>query len=424
MIRKIGIIADDLTGANDSAVQFAKFGLKTIVLVEFPDLPDDVFSADVVAVDTQSRSASSERASERVRQAVRILKKVGVARVYKKIDSTLRGNIGVELNAIMDELGVKTCVFSPAFPTNGRIVIGGYLLVNGMPLEGTKISDGKRAQGSHIPTILETQTKLKVEHIPLSKVTHGIDFLRNELDILERKGAQIIVIDATTHQDLRVIAQAAEWSNMAHLMSGSAGLAETLAETLRLPSLPALVIAGSSSTITTQQVTNSTKQLNATIVTINSSKVLRDTDTMDEIHRTVNEATSVLESGRDTIIVSAETKDSVMLTIQHGVELGMSEGEVRHRVASALGECTKRIVEHARISGLVVTGGDVAIEVLRTQGGVGMRIIDEVLPGIPLSEIVGGKNNGLRVVTKAGAFGKPDAISAAIRYLRMRGLTL
>ena len=102
---KLLIIADDLTGAIDSGVHFATKGIKTKV---FPDssfyLPLDQLdkSVEVIVLNTESRHLSPSEAAERVSRATRTGLKAGVNIIYKKTDSTLRGNIGAELEALME----------------------------------------------------------------------------------------------------------------------------------------------------------------------------------------------------------------------------------------------------------------------------------------------------------------------------------
>jgi len=418
---KIGVVADDLTGANDTAVQFAKQGLATIVLMDATSLADSALRTEVIVIDTETRACNPETASRRVRRAARTLRKAGVERVYKKVDSTLRGNVGVELEAIMDELDVETCIFAPAFPANGRIVIGGYLIVNQVPLEKTEMAEDRlmRIRKSYIPTILESQTKLEVGHVPLSKVMQGRELLKNEINSLVKRNVQIIVMDAATSQDLRAIAQAAVASNTAQLMSGSAGLAEALPEAFRLHSSPpVVVIAGSPSSVTVRQVEKAGEELDVAILDLNSPKVLKNVNAQKEIQRIVNEAVRLLEIGRDVVIASSRSRDFTAATIQQGRELGMNEVEVMRRVTSSLGESANKILERVRTGGLILTGGETAIEALRIMRAVGVKVIDEVLPGIPFGEVIGGKHNGLRVITKAGAFGSPEALSESVRYLR------
>jgi len=419
MVCEIGAIADDLTGANDVAVQFAKHGLRTNVLVNARDAHGVALESDAIVIDTESRNVRCRVACARARVATRALTRIGVHRLYKKVDSTLRGHIGAELETIMDELSIKTCIFAPAFPANKRIVIGGYLLVNHVPLQNTEIARNELTQSrcSHVPTILESQTELEIGHIPLSIVMAGTERLKNEMICLKRNGVGIIVVDSTTRQNLRAVAEAAVASNTAALTSGSAGLAETLPEAFKLHfSLPTIVIAGSSRTTTIEQVTKAEEELNAAVVDLNLSKVLAKTDGSDEIQRVINDTMRLVETGRDVIITSC--RGSMMLTVQQARALGLTGAEVKRRIVSALGESAREVLERAAIKGLILTGGETAIETLQRIEGAGVRVIDEISPGIPFGKIIGGRHNGLMIITKAGAFGDPDAISESISYLR------
>jgi uncharacterized protein YgbK (DUF1537 family) len=121
------IQADDLTGAADTAVGFAAAGLPTVVVPwRGPDLrpPSD---AAVVAFDTASRDVSTAVAAERARAVGRWFTAHCDERawMYKKLDSTLRGNVVAELSALEHELSPSRVVVAPAFPALGRITVEG-----------------------------------------------------------------------------------------------------------------------------------------------------------------------------------------------------------------------------------------------------------------------------------------------------------
>ncbi len=108
-VQKLGIVADDLTGAMDSSGYFASLGFGTVVVLD-PGFSND---AAVLVITTNSRAEAPEIARERVRQAMRSM--AGRA-VYKKIDSTLRGNIGEELQVAAAAMASEKVVVAPAFP--------------------------------------------------------------------------------------------------------------------------------------------------------------------------------------------------------------------------------------------------------------------------------------------------------------------
>ena len=113
---RLGLIADDLTGANDTGVQFALRGARTLVPLDWHDLKSLSRAADVLVLNTNSRAVPARVAAERARIAAEALRRAGVEAVYKKIDSTFRGNIGPELDAILDVFPSPLAVLTPAFP--------------------------------------------------------------------------------------------------------------------------------------------------------------------------------------------------------------------------------------------------------------------------------------------------------------------
>ncbi len=126
------VVADDLTGATDTGHGFAVRGFETVVRLdpEF-EAPD----AAVIVVDTDSRYVSPAEAGNRVADVV---SDIEAATVYKKVDSTLRGNLAAEIEAVMAAMDADTAAVAPAFPTNGRVTACGYHLVEGALITDTE----------------------------------------------------------------------------------------------------------------------------------------------------------------------------------------------------------------------------------------------------------------------------------------------
>ena len=121
------IIADDLTGANDTALQFFKKGCSAKIVIDYNHDFCDLESADVWSISTESRNIEKEIAVERVVNVSKKLKEhLHVDKYYKKIDSTLRGNAGLEIVAMMDALQKEVAIVAPAYIEEGRTTIGGY----------------------------------------------------------------------------------------------------------------------------------------------------------------------------------------------------------------------------------------------------------------------------------------------------------
>jgi uncharacterized protein YgbK (DUF1537 family) len=86
-----------------------------------------------------------------------------------------------------------------------------------------------------------------------------------------------------------------------------------------------------------------------------------------------------------------------------------------------MGKLALRVLEGAPVSGLFLSGGDTAISCFEKAGALGSSIVTEIAAGIPLMRLIGGRFDGLKVVTKAGAFGREDAVFYALRKLREAG---
>jgi D-threonate/D-erythronate kinase len=134
----IGIIADDLTGACDTALQFHAEGANTRILLDYSSA-SQAASIQTWLVNTDSRHMEPLDAVAAVRKSVRFMHQtIGVDRFYKKIDSTLRGHIAQECLAVLDELKWKAAIIAPAFPDEGRRTVGGYQIVRGLPVGQTE----------------------------------------------------------------------------------------------------------------------------------------------------------------------------------------------------------------------------------------------------------------------------------------------
>ena len=140
-MNQIVIIADDLTGAADTGVQFCPFFDDT-VLISYLQLSNAVAptSRSAVALYTNSRALVEKRAHERLKSIARRLSKLEPLWIYKKMDSCLRGNPGAETEALMDELAYVASFIAPAFPEMGRTTVNGTHLVHGIPVGQTEIS--------------------------------------------------------------------------------------------------------------------------------------------------------------------------------------------------------------------------------------------------------------------------------------------
>ncbi|GAG73850.1 unnamed protein product, partial [marine sediment metagenome] len=202
------IIADDLTGANDTGVQFSKKRYNTVVsIIEESGNIIIPNNTDVFVIDTETREVDAKTARQRLRSVLQRLNFSDKDIFYKKVDSTLRGYIGGELEEMMNILEKDICIFTPTFPSHKRITIGGYLIVNGKPLGLSKYYSGdlKAGEASFIPFLLKQQTTLSIARIDFIDVTKGQEVIFKKLNKLYQGGDKIIIIDATEEMHLKDI---------------------------------------------------------------------------------------------------------------------------------------------------------------------------------------------------------------------------
>ncbi len=218
------MIADDLTGACDAGVKFANQGFVTIVMVDPMSRFD--MPAEVVVISTGSRGDEAERAGLKVRTSCRDLRDRGVSILFKKIDSTLRGNLRAELDAVMRSEGFDAAVVTPSFPEMGRVLREGRLFPK----------DINEVYNIHLPSLLP-------------------------------RADGFTIPDAETDEALTSIAAEALEVDPRPLLAGSGGLASAVARCLRpgpakvsgpkdLPGStgPALFVIGSTHPVTQSQV--------------------------------------------------------------------------------------------------------------------------------------------------------------------------
>ena len=269
----VGIIADDLTGANDTALQFHLRGANTKILLDSECTPQDKENVEVWALSTESRNCNKFEAIERVDKAVKsFIENFSFDYFYKKIDSTLRGNIAIEILTMIELLGCDASVIIPAFPQEGRITVGGYHLLKGVPIGRTEIAMDPLSPilESHFPTLLRSQLDEKqkelVGTIDLKTVMNGAGPVLIRINELIKEGKKLIIADSASITDIEQIALAIKKCDKNILPAGTAAGAQVLGkiwlagiertrEPLKLEKLPNFIVSGTATHITAEQIT-------------------------------------------------------------------------------------------------------------------------------------------------------------------------
>ncbi len=414
------IVADDLTGGADTGVHFVQKGFRTLLLpserCDGLDL-SGYGRSDVLVLNTESRGLKPKAAYSAVASAFKTYDKSLFPIIYKKIDSTLRGNIGCEIDAILEATELPLAFVAPSLPGQNRTLVGGIMMVGGTPVALTEMARDavSPVRESYVCRLLRRRTRNRVGWIDLPRVCSGGERLKEAVAQAREKGARIIVFDAVRNEDLACVVDAALGLERVPLLVGSAGLAAELANRIS-PSPEALfstpegkpfknflVISGSASGVTRRQLEN--LEMNQRVRTFTlDGPLLEAKNTVREFAAQI---IRVLGEGRSAVLKMSSERvyDENRTGLPVHAEITRFLGSIAQSVLLELApKC--RAGELA----LVLTGGETAASVLGLLGVESQEIREEILGGIVLSKVCGGSFAGLGVITKAGAFGQEDAL--------------
>lgn len=428
---KLLVIADDLTGANDTGVQFAKRGLATISLLEMKN-PIETEHTDVLVYNAETRSLTAVESYEKIKKTAASFCSSNIPYIYKKIDSMMRGNIGAEIDALLEMEAFDIAIVAPAYPKNRRITIGGYHLVNHHLLEDSEAGvDAKSpVRESYLPALLAMQTEHAVAHVEIAEIRRGGLLERIRSCLLQKQ--RIVVCDSVTDNDLKSITEAVWHSGLRILWVGSAGLAECLAEKLEnraapiagsgkkadIQEVPVFCIAGSVSAITREQLQTLSQHKEFVFATASLSCIFSEEGYKREQERLVAYIISAAQAGCYPVLtteVSAEADAAVRQWMEVHDASALEAGNC---IAEFLGKTGAAAAGGYAFKGLILTGGDIAYKTCESLDVQALRILGEVEEGIPLCEIVGGQMSGLPVITKAGAFGNADSLFHSVQKIK------
>jgi uncharacterized protein YgbK (DUF1537 family) len=386
------VIADDLTGACDAGVQFAQCGLSSVVELSTSGASLD---AEVRIANSRSRHESPEAAAKEVERLTRRMAPEASAICFKKIDSTLRGNIASESEIMMRAAGLDFAVLAPALPAHGRTIARGLLHVH----------DCTGSWTSDVRTLLSRQGLKKIALVPAS-VAASPETLAHEIFRLRALGAEFILCDSESEQDLERIALAVHQLPQQPLWIGSAGLAKYAAQILAsVRESSRSDRATSPAKIETSGARNSDRRSAPILFCIGSDHPV----TLLQVKRLEASAAAAL---LDAQTATPEEVREIIQQGRHPLLLLYAAQPDCERIRLLIAEASS-----AGISAAFLSGGNTAELVCDTIGSAAIRLQDEVLPGIPWGVFHGGLLHGLPVATKAGGFGGETALVNAAKLL-------
>lgn len=433
----IAIIADDLTGANDSGLQFSKYGLDTTVFLRDP-APELLAQATVAVMDTETRAMDAESVATVVADVATRVRSAGISHVYKKVDSTMRGHVGLELLTVAQHLDANIVLMTPAFPEMKRTVEDGQLLIDGIPVDQTALARDPTwpIRDSDLVRLLG-HDRAAMRCISLKKA--ALEDWRTLQAALAAAGGSLVngricaVFDASTNEDLAALAVAgtvfAEQGHHKVLWAGSAGLAAHLPAAWGIPAepppdpalppatRPPLLVLGSVSPVAIRQLAELVAETAALPVSMSPGLLLTaSAERQAEIERACASLQSIIDQRRwPLILTTAHSREDVERTTGMARRGGLSAWEAGQRISSALAEVARTMLEKDAVNRLVTTGGDTSWAVMSAANISAVRVEGAIEAGIPVVTTRTGPRR--HIVTKAGGFGSPWALIGAISFL-------
>lgn len=347
----VRLLADDLTGALDTAAEFV--GL----CGPFDVIWSDAGAASAprsLAIDSGTRERSKVESVEIVARLAPLLRDGEIA--YKKVDSLLRGAWAAELGACLSTGHWASCVVAPAFDYQGRRTVDAQQFARTVNGDWHRVGDNLLDQ-------------LKRD---------GVGALRGSSDTLSQGGVQ--VFDAESDLDLDRVVEMARRMAEPVLWCGSGGLAGALARNrgASAPSVlkrPVLGLFGSDQATTASQLAACGK------------------------------ATVALAEGEGGAGVQRKLASDRMALVKFALPDGLSRADAAQRIARELTALTAALDPPGT---LIVAGGETLKAMCLALGAHALEVTGRIVPGLPRSTLQGGRWAGVDVISKSGAFGAPE----------------
>lgn len=394
------VVADDFTGANDAGVSLAQAGHTVDVAFETPYCGD----ASVWVINSDSRAMEPKQAAMKMTSLMRHLPLANnPPLMIKKIDSTLRGNIGAEIEALMRACGITGAVVAPAFPQAGRTTVDGECWVNGVRLTETEFASDPKTpvMSARIADIIRLQTAIPCQPVTVSDLSH-----------FSCEQPWIGVMDAQTDSDLDRIAAAVMQAKQPLLLVGSAGICDAVARrSAIMPPRTVLAIIGSMSETAQQQIATLHSHPHTTQIYVDVEHILAGDASSYGVR-----IAQALQKG-DHCIVHTCTHSAA----RHHIDTlcqrwQMSRSALGEKICRFLGELTRQVLLRETPDALYLSGGDVAMATASALGASGFRITGKVAHCVPYGHFLGG-DWSRPVMTKAGGFGDETTLRQVLNFI-------
>lgn len=430
----IAVIADDFTGANANGALLTAKGFSSATCLEIDHWSPKQFAEyTAVSINAESRLLAPKNAWKVVYSAVKRFCDEKPALISKRVDSTLRGNVGAEMEAAIqamdDSYGHKEslAVLVSSYPSSGRICVGGYQIVHGVALERSPIAKDAATpvNNTSVLKIIAEQSAIPCGFVPLEKVLAGSQSVRETIEALRAQGCRAVVCDAVADEDIATVAQAlADAPYPLLAIDPGPFTAELAAVRVQAPRAQfenrIFLAVGSTSELTRLQMESLRLAHPAHLISMDVRKILAGSqENQQECARVLEAVCAPPDDATVLGVCTAVNKEDVFSMEDMSRQLGISPSEISQRINTALASVAEQALrrESLRIGGLYTSGGEVTVAAIRTLKAEGFTVRDQVLPLAVYGHIIGGIHPDLPMITKGGFVGDKTSLVECVEYL-------
>ncbi|WP_315523676.1 four-carbon acid sugar kinase family protein [Fusobacterium massiliense] len=422
-MQKYIVIADDLTGSNATCSLFKKIGLRAASILKLQS--DRNYDVDVISYSTASRGLDKEEAYKKVSEAIKILKSRDILVYNKRIDSTLRGNIGAEINAMLDNLeNDRIAVVVPAYPDSGRIVVNKTMLVNGVLLENSDAGKDPKTpiKTSCVENLVQKDIKYSSTYFTLSDIVQPIEEIAKKIQEAIKK-SRILIFDAVNNEDIIKISKAIIQSeiNIVTVDPGPFTLyySRELQKKNHLEK-KILMVIGSVTPTTKKQIEYILQEEDIFLVKMKIENFFEKESCLKEVERAISFIKRGITSYNLFLVTTSPIGDEKKADLQKLAEtLNTTVEEISKIIADTLTETIVKILkETEKFEGIYSSGGDITIALLEKLKATGVEIREEVIPLAAYGRIIGGDFPDLKLVSKGGMVGDEKTIKLCLHKIK------
>ena len=422
-MQKYIVIADDLTGSNATCSLFKKIGLRAASILK---LQGDInYDVDVISYSTASRGLDKEEAYKKVSEAIKILKNKDVLVYNKRIDSTLRGNIGTEINAMLDNLeDDRIAVVIPSYPDSGRIVVNKTMLVNGVLLENSDAGKDPKTpiKTSCVESLIQKGIKYSSTYFTLSDIEQPIEEIVKKIQEAIKK-SRVLVFDAVNNEDIIKISKAIIHSDINIITVDPGPFTLYYSKELQKKNhleKKILMVIGSVTATTKKQIEYILQEEDIFLVKMKVEDFFEKETCLKEIERVIAYIKKGIVSYDLFLVTTSPIGDEKKADLQKLAEnLNTTVEEISKIIANTLTETVVKILkETEKFEGVYSSGGDITIALLEKLKAIGVEIREEVIPLAAYGRLIGGDFPNLKLVSKGGMVGDEKTIKLCLHKIK------